>query len=116
MADIAVVVEADMLSASPSDAAVGYQCAPAGATPGGSASRTPPPGPLTPLARSTRADGDLAGEAIAAGACEVAATIGAAAIVTATVSGFMARAVARHRPPSPSSPSAPGCGPSASSP
>ena len=33
MADIAVVVEADMLSASPSDAAVGYQCAPAGATP-----------------------------------------------------------------------------------
>jgi len=40
-------------------------------------------------------------EAISSGACAVARKVGAAAIVTATVSGAMGRAVARHRPPEP---------------
>ena len=95
MADIALAVEADMLSPSPSDAAVGYQCVPVAAAlaPG---SGEPAAGDLS-VGRSD----DLAGEAIAAGACEVATTIRAAAIVTATASGFMARTVARHRPPQP---------------
>ena len=38
---------------------------------------------------------------ISSGACAVARKVGAAAIVTATVSGVMGRAVARHRPPEP---------------
>ncbi len=46
------------------------------------------------------AGGDVT-EAISSGACDVARTVRAAAIVTATVSGTMARAVARLRPSEP---------------
>jgi pyruvate kinase len=40
-------------------------------------------------------------DAISSGACDVARKVGAAAIVTATVSGAMGRAVARLRPTQP---------------
>jgi pyruvate kinase len=81
MAEIAATVEAEIFAGTAPDRPLLEAVAPEAAC------ATQAPGRVT--------------EAIGSGACDVARKVGAAALVTATVSGAMGRAVARHRPPQP---------------
>jgi pyruvate kinase len=85
MAEIATTVEAEIVAGTSPDRRLDEPVPPLPTLAAGC--------PATAPARVT--------DAISSGACDVARKIGAAAIVTATVSGAMGRAVARYRPPQP---------------
>jgi pyruvate kinase len=91
MADIAMTVEDEIVSGTSPDRPL--------REPAALPSQPAVPPPAAGACPAT-ASGPVA-DAISSGACDVARKIGAAAIVTATVSGAMGRAVARYRAPQP---------------